>query len=307
MRRLTVLTLFMAACSAPSVEGSAWMEHEAMRVARSEHPAAVLDGEIVVLGGFVVSGLGRVSVTPSVEAYDPAEDVWRDLPELPEPRHHLMAAVVDQALFALGGYAESGEATNSVWELVDDSWVARASIPEPVGAGAAVELDGSLYLVGGTPNGGFHRYDPARDAWETLPSPSSREHLAAVSHAGEVWAIGGRWQGTAFDTTEVFSVEEAVWREGPRLLDARSGFGATVVDDTIVLGGGEVFDPLMALTSVEALRDGSWVPAVDLPFGLHGNPLVSAGGRVYLPGGSTRPGGVDNPGTMMSLGDIAGE
>ena len=62
-----------------------------MFVARSEHPAVVLGDEIVVLGGLIEVGVGRTGVTPTVEAYLPETDAWRDLPDLPEARHHGMA------------------------------------------------------------------------------------------------------------------------------------------------------------------------------------------------------------------------
>jgi hypothetical protein len=85
--------------------------------------------------------------------------------------------------------------------------------------------------------------------------------------------------------------------------EPRSGFGATVVETTIVVAGGEVFDPDQALTSVERLdaEPDRWFPIDSLPHGLHGNPLVAIGGAVYLPGGSTRPAGVANDGEIYRL------
>jgi hypothetical protein len=65
-----------------------------MNLARSEHPAVLLGEELVVAGGFIEVGVGRTGVTPTVEAYRPESNTWRDLPDLPEARHHGMAAVV---------------------------------------------------------------------------------------------------------------------------------------------------------------------------------------------------------------------
>jgi N-acetylneuraminic acid mutarotase len=275
-----------------------------MTLARSEHPAAVLGNEIVVAGGFIGVGVGRSGVTPTVEAYSPESDTWRDLPDLPEARHHGMAAVVEDRAFFIGGYTASGDASTSVWELVDDVWVDRAPMPEPVAAGAAVVLGQGIHVVGGAPGGLFLRYDPEGDSWSRLREPArEREHVASVVLDDEVWAIAGRWEGEVFATTEVFDTGTETWRAGPSLGEARSGFGAAVIDGAIVVAGGEVFSPDEALTSVEMLEpdDDQWATIEPLPHGLHGNPLVAFDAAVYLPGGSIRAAGVDNDGQTYRL------
>jgi N-acetylneuraminic acid mutarotase len=276
-----------------------------MGVARSEHPAVVLDDEIIVMGGLVEAGVGRNGVTSSVEAYDPALDTWRDLPDLPQPRHHGMASVVDDRVFFIGGFDETGfNPVVEVWELVGEEWVEKAPLPLPVGAGAAVTVDGVVYVVGGVPQSGLYSYDPGTDTWQVLESPTEpREHLAALAHQGRVWAIGGRWEGVMRSSVEIFDPSTSSWDPGPSLIAARSGFGATLMGDELMVAGGEVFDPLQALDSVEVLDpDGDdWRPEASLPMGVHGHPLVAIDDMIYLPGGSIEPAGVDNPGQLLVL------
>jgi N-acetylneuraminic acid mutarotase len=281
-----------------------WIELAPMGVARSEHPAVVLANEIVVLGGLIEVGVGRTGVTPTVEAYTPGTDSWHHLPQLPEARHHGMAAVVGDRLFFIGGYTPSGDPSTAVWELVNDTWVGRAPTMAAVGAAAAVVVDQTVYVVGGVPDGLLHAYDVTGDQWSDLPGPTTqREHVAAVALNGEVWAIAGRWMGEIFPTTEIYDPGTATWRPGPSLSEARSGFGAAVVGDGIIVAGGEVFDPDLAMTSVETVKKGDqgWRPTHALPHGLHGNPLVVIDGEVYLPGGSMRPAGVANDGATYRL------
>ena len=288
--------------SAPSPTG--WIELAPMETARSEHPAVVHDDQIVVLGGLVEAGLGRTGVTPTVEAYKPETDTWRELPALPQARHHGMAAVVGDRLFFIGGYTPDGLPSAAVWELVDDVWRDGPPLPAHVAAGAAVSVDEHIYVVGGVPDAGLFRYDVADEQWTTLPAPGTqREHVAAVIWNGDVWAIAGRWMGEIHATTEIHDPESETWRAGPSLSEPRSGFGATVVDDRIIVAGGEVFDPDQALASVESLSDGEeqWRLIDPLPHGLHGNPLVTLGDQVFLPGGSTRPAGVANDGALYRL------
>jgi N-acetylneuraminic acid mutarotase len=278
-----------------------------MEVARSEHPASVLGGEVVVLGGFIQRGLGRIDVTASVEAYSPEDDTWQALPDLPEPRHHGMAAQAGGRLFVMGGFDPAGAPTDTVWELVDGAWVDRAPLPNPVASGAAVAHGEAIFVIGGVPGGGFSRYELATDSWVSLAGPSQREHLAAAVFEGEVWAIAGRWQGEIFDTVEIYDPGQGAWRPGPKLTEARSGFGAVAVGGGIVVAGGEVFDPNRALQSTERFAPDAetWTMIEPLPHGLHGNPLVAIGNHVYLPGGSTRAADVENDGRTwrLSVGD----
>ena len=98
--------------------------------ARSEHPAVVLGDEIVVAGGLIEVGVGRTGVTPTVEAYSPETDTWRDLPPLPEARHHGMAAAVGEQMFFMGGYtARLTNPSTDVWELVEEAWVMVLPFP----------------------------------------------------------------------------------------------------------------------------------------------------------------------------------
>jgi N-acetylneuraminic acid mutarotase len=210
-----------------------------------------------------------------------------------------MAAAVGRQLFFIGGYTPTDEPSPGVWELVGDAWIARAPLTAAVAAAAAVVLEDVIYVVGGVPDGYLQAYDVAGDHWTIVRAPTTqREHVAAAVLNGEVWAIAGRWMGEIFDTTEIYDPQADAWRAGPSLVQPRSGFGAAVVGDVIVVAGGEVFDPDEALTSVEALDEEAWLMIDPLPHGLHGNPLVAIDNQVYLPGGSTRPAGVANDGAM---------
>jgi N-acetylneuraminic acid mutarotase len=275
-----------------------------MAEARSEHPAAVIGEEVVVAGGFIEVGVGRTGVTPKVEAYQPETDTWHPLVDLPEARHHGMAASIGGRLFFIGGFTPSGDPSTSVWELVEDGWVDRRALPSPVAAGAAVSMGDIIFVVGGVPDGKVYSYDASGNTWGDVPAPGTRrEHVAAVALDGDIWAIAGRWAGEIFATTEIYDPDAGAWRAGPSLREARSGFGAVVVDQAIVVAGGEVFSPDEALDSVERLEPAGtqWAAIQSLPRGLHGNPLVAIGNHVYLPGGSIRPAAVDNDGVTYHL------
>jgi N-acetylneuraminic acid mutarotase len=72
-----------------------------MLIARSEMPAAVLDGKIYIVGGFVDVLKYGSQLTNSLEVYDPAADTWTELAPMPVGRDHHTLAAYDGKLYCL--------------------------------------------------------------------------------------------------------------------------------------------------------------------------------------------------------------
>jgi N-acetylneuraminic acid mutarotase len=180
-------------------------------------------------------------------------------------------------------------------------------MPEPRLAGAAVTLGDYIYVLGGT--GGSNallRYDPSRNEWASLASLSeSREHTAAATRDGRIYALGGRWSGTGELTSiEVYDPASDSWTTAPPMQIARGGFAAVAMDGKIYALGGEVLTgENHALTSVEIFdpEQGTWESGPDLPLPLHGVPAVNVEGVIYVLGGADRAGAISNQGLVFSL------
>jgi N-acetylneuraminic acid mutarotase len=289
---------------APPIDDPFWTSGATMPSARSEMPAALLDGLIYVPGGF-----GGQS---DFAAYDPVADRWQELASLPDGRHHLMTVAHDGHIYAFGGgQGLSFGAMNNAWRYnpATDEWAGIAPLPEPRLAGAAVSLNDYIYLVGGT--GGTDallRYDPAADAWTALASlQQSREHTAAVVLDGEIVALAGRWAGVGqLNSVEIYNPVTDTWRSGPPMAVARGGFGAAVAPvgeyGRIVVTGGEVLTGAReTLTSVEIYDPATeqWTAGPDLPVGLHGMPMIAYEDTLYVIGGSDWAGMIDNHGRVL--------
>jgi N-acetylneuraminic acid mutarotase len=132
-----------------------------------------------------------------------------------------------------------------------------------------------------------YAFDFRRQRWTTLRGPTPREHLAAATLNGHVYAMGGRVGGIDgnLTTVEVFSGR---WRAIAPLPEARGGTGAAAVAGRLVSVGGEA--PSGTIASVYAFSGGRWERLPDLPTPRHGLAVVAVGKRVYVIGGGPRPG-----------------
>jgi N-acetylneuraminic acid mutarotase len=264
--------------------------------------AAVLDGAIVVAGGFE----SVTAIVPTVRRFDPAAGTWSELPALPASRHHLSLVAMDGDLYAIGGMADLGfEALDTAWVLRSGagSWESIASLPMPRAAATAAAIDGEIVVAGGQGVGAGDdaklaaaaavlRYDPVVDEWATGASiPTPREHLAGFAHDGELWALGGRSIDLepTLAVVEVYDPVADEWREGPAMPTPHGGFAAAVLDGVAYVGGGEESD--RALTSFEALdlAGGEWSTLAPIPTPRHGHAMAAAAGKVYVIGGADSP------------------
>ena len=211
---------FMAASASAAVLGAApsvrareagWSARAALPWIAQEIYAAAHEGKIVTAGGLVQRRDG-LYVEDRVAAYDPATDAWRELPRLPERRHHPMIVSAGAAgLYALGGYASTGGDdwinTTGCWVLEGEGWRAMTPIPAPLSETVGAFVDGRIHLIGGrTPggsaNGGWndqadtpiHRvFIPAENRWtDARPLPMARNSAAAAVLDGAIWVAGGR-------------------------------------------------------------------------------------------------------------------
>jgi hypothetical protein len=273
----------------------AWVSATPLPQPRTEVGAAVLRGEILVVGGLTDNG----AASARADAYSPASRRWRRLPDLPVAVHHPLVASGDGRVYVAGGYGGglgAGAKLRTVFAFDGVRWRARPRLPEPRAAGGAAVVGGRLYVVGGVGTTGLARRAFALDLrsgrWSVVPAPTPREHLAVASAGGRIYALGGRKAGydTNLATFESWAPGEARWRRLPDLPGARGGTGAAVAAGRIVSIGGE--EPAGTIGSVYAwnLAKGGWSRLPDLPTPRHGLGVVAIGLRVCAIAGGTSPG-----------------
>lgn len=173
-----------------------WTTRASLATARSSAAAAVLNGKLYVIGGFV-----NPSETPTATAvvYNPATDSWSSIASLPGVRFWSVADSYNGKIYVNGGGDSSLLPIGSTvaYDPSANSWTTLAPAPTAVYKAAGGIISGKLHVVGGFSRSTFavsklHQvYDVASNTWSsaaTLP----------VGGTGNDWAGGCVYNGQLY-------------------------------------------------------------------------------------------------------------
>jgi N-acetylneuraminic acid mutarotase len=272
-----------------------WDVRAELPVPRTEVAAGVVGSEIAVVGGYNADG----SHSARVDAYAPALDRWRRLPNLPVTVHHSMAVGFAGKLYVFGGYDQDGRPRRSAFVFQKGRWRALPGMPSPRAAAGAAVAGRRVVVAGGVMSAEGTRlarnglvFNLRTSRWSVVPGPTPREHLGVTSFAGVVYAVAGRLFGldTNVAHLESYRPGDRSWQRLPQVPGARGGTGAAALRGVVVSVGGE--EPLGTIREVYAYRiaDRQWIRLDDLPTPRHGLGVAAVGGRVFVIGGGPDPG-----------------
>ena len=191
----------------------AWTAQPNLPEAVYYHTSATVNGFVYVLGGFHYTDAAGVVVSNVVYRAKVNADgtlgAWQTDTSLPQPVFFPSAAAWNGRVYVTGGWNGSAliSSVYSAQVNADGSlgpWVAQKSLPQAVYTHAAVS-NGTLYVLGGTVNGGadiqntvyFASINPdgtLADWAATSPLPSPVSNHGAVVANGQVFVLGG-WDG----------------------------------------------------------------------------------------------------------------
>ncbi len=260
---------------------------------RQEVGVAYLEGKIYVIGGL------SPGATDRVDAYEIAGNRWTEVAPLPQAGHHIGAAALGGHVYAIGGLrGASFTPTTDVfrYDPGDDRWDPVAPLPTARGALAVAVANGRIHAVAGNAGRGLGvrdhaAYIPAEDRWiELAPFPLSREHITAASVGDTVYVIGGR---SPLDrNAHRWNDAAGIWEPLPQMKVARAGHAAAGLSGRLVVfggeGGGSNANPRGVFPQVEVYDPSTnrWTQLEDMAAPRHGIGAVTAGNRIYVPGGA---------------------
>lgn len=162
-------------------------------------PEGRLGHRLVAIGEtlYVIGGVGGASVL-ILDTGDP-DAHWLRGADMPQPRDHLGAVVVDGQIWAVGGRSEQGNHSRvDIYDPAEDRWHPGPELPEPTSAAAVGLVGGWVVVYGGEDAGLFGgvidrhwRLEPGEGRWEQAPAPPLAVHGAADGVAQGVLVIAG--------------------------------------------------------------------------------------------------------------------
>jgi N-acetylneuraminic acid mutarotase len=145
------------------------------------------------------------------------------------------------------------------------TWTPKASIPTPRCFAGSCELNGKIYVIGGSQTTSsslnvMEVYDPVTDTWDTTktPMPTARAELCVAAVSGKIYAIGGATShaGSPLGMVQEYDPQTDTWNTNKQPMPtARMGAAYGVLNNKIYVAGGspgpnhvssdilEIYDP----------------------------------------------------------------
>ncbi|MFT6407155.1 MAG: hypothetical protein ACJAQ6_000565 [Arenicella sp.] len=291
---------------------AAWSRAAPLPIKIQELYPAVHKGKLYVAGG-IASKLGVIYFTNNFVSYDPVSNQWSQQTPLPEDLHHAALVSTGERLFLVGGfnggYSHIWRMRSQVYEYVEEQWIKRVDLPGPQAEGVVAASNGVIHIVAGqspTAKANNKRSDHSEvtthlmwaadmAAWEpAAPIPVACNSATGGWLGAKMIVTGGRTSNGNFDHTHIYDKKEDKWRPAAPLPRPQAGTASVVVDDGIIVFGGEIFTPTAAVFSNVwrySLTNDQWTALPDLPTPRHGLGAGKIGDQIYLLGGATQPSG----------------
>ncbi|AXH96697.1 cell wall-binding repeat-containing protein [Ornithinimicrobium avium] len=200
-------------------EAMAWVQVAPLPIAASAVTTGVVDGRIVVAGGWVASG-----VSAQTFAYDAGADSWTEMAPAPAGFSAAGQAVVDGKLYSVGG-CTTGDClpmASSVfsYDLAADTWAQVADYPQAAAFASCGGIDGALYCTGGNDGAAAtastFAYDTGSDTWTAVadaPVDTWASQYAAAN--GTLVVNGGVQAGEITNATIAYDPAADAWSSLP--------------------------------------------------------------------------------------------
>ncbi len=245
--------------------------------------------------------LGSLAISVNDQAL--AQEVtWTPKASMPTARYGLVAGVVNNIFYAVGGFNnEIGrpiETTVEAYDSAANAWTSKAPMPTGRVLAAAGVVNDTLYVLGGTDFGGtmfatVEAYNPANNSWvRRAPMPAPRYGQAVAVVNGILYAVGG-WGGSTGRVSDLWAYNPTadVWSLKSPMRTARMSLAIAEVNGTLYAIGGEL-NGNSVVGTVEAYNPATdaWTTRASMPTPRLGLAAATVNGIIYAVGGATESG-----------------
>ncbi|WP_424494854.1 Kelch repeat-containing protein [Salinimicrobium sp. GXAS 041] len=297
-------------CSAVNfAQTGSWKNYstEGEVLARHENAMAKVGNKIVLIGG---------RGNKPLNILDLETNEWTNGAQPPFEIHHLQAVSLDGLIYVLGAFTggwpfETPLSHVFIYDISNDIWITGPEIPENRRRGAAgvAVFEDKIYLVNGIINGHtsgwvnwLDEFDPYTGEWKILPNaPVARDHFHAAVINKKLYVAGGRRSGSVegngfagtVSETNVYDFNSQKWEILPNIPTPRAGATTAVLNDKLIILGGESDLQEKAHGEIELYDPSSknWKNLPILGTGRHGTQAVTIQNNILIGAGSENRGG----------------
>jgi N-acetylneuraminic acid mutarotase len=284
-----------------------WSERSPMPVAVADASVVSLNGKIHLLGGYG----SESDYAKRHYKYDPANDTWTRLADIPGLGHAFgSAAVVNGKIYVYRSNQTPGpfptvDGTMKIYDPLTNLWSEGASLNlGRVYGSRLVNSGGRLFSIGGTDQflGGFdyvHEYLIGTNSWiERASLPRARGFSTVHSVRGMIYVIGGVNSGLVTPSTnliDIYNPAYDIWSSAPPAPYHAWGAASTVISlgnrppfsrhRIVILGGQDSENANISLVLRFDPDSGIWQQLSSLPSPVSHAAGAEVNGRLYLFGG----------------------
>jgi hypothetical protein len=187
-----------------------WEPLPALPEPLSSHDMVVINGKLIVAGGWNLTGSTNGEWSTSLHILDlkAARPEWKSAPQ-PFKRRALIAAALDGKMYVLGGIDDTTDVSHDV-DIYDPEtgvWTKGPAVPgDEISsfAPAACVHGGTLYVS--VADGTVYGLDTRKKSWEKVGAASPRLAHRMVSDGKQLLVMGGAEKGNNSDLVEAVAV-----------------------------------------------------------------------------------------------------
>ena len=162
-----------------------WAEVKSMNHARGVSAVSVVDGKIYVIGGVGWPQIPNHPGPPlsSVEVYDPKNNRWTEIAEMPTSKALHTASVIDGKIYVIGGGFWDNDrfiylSTVEIYDPETDGWTREPDMPTRRSGHRTEVVNGNIYIFGGS-NDAFKPLTTV-DVYGTVEVPRSVDPMGKL-------------------------------------------------------------------------------------------------------------------------------
>lgn len=234
MKKISLLLLMLSGCNLVKEEirlGVNWekISNKSFSLRRN-FGTAVIDGKIIIIGGYIQSGL-REELANDVWISEDEGQTWKQIKENTgsptdtfTKRQKFGTVAIGKILYIIGGYSDTGNSLNDVWKSFDlgRTWieVTRNANFSPRYGHKVITINEDIYVIGGYDGRQyFNEVWKSKDLGKTWSQMNNipfkkRQGFGVINYKEEILLIGGQNQEIL---TDVWRSEKQgqVWYKQP--------------------------------------------------------------------------------------------